>query len=502
MRARVLVVLAAAAVAAGIVAGAGSGRSGPVSISVDATHPGRSIPRPFLGLSIEYQSVPEYMGSRDAPNRAFAGLAAALSAAENAPIGLRIGGNSGDQSWWNPSRRPRPPGVDRDLGPAWARSLATGRSELRAPLALGLNLGLDDPANALELVRAVEHSGLRSPGITALEVGNEPDLYTRARSFHVGTVLVRRERRRTRYSPAAYARQASAFARTLTRSLRDGPLLTGGGFATRAWARAAIPRLLVADPGGIGELAAHAYAITECHPRGDRAELRSSLLGDDHLRELVSDVQPYAGHGLPVRVSELNSAVCGGARGVSDTFASALWAPEALFAMAAAGVRQVDVHTWSRAVYAPFAFRRSRAGEVATVRPLYYGLLLFAEAAPAGSRLLPVAVDDGGNDVRAWATASADDTLRLLAINRSAGSSREIRLRLGRRSGVARLQILRSPGLAARTEVTLGGRGFSRPTATGRLPAPATIAVPVRRGRARMTLPAASAALLEVRNAR
>src|SRR5204863_9565953 len=103
MRARVLVVLAAAVVAAGIVAGAGSGGSGPVSISVDATHPGRSIPRPFLGLSIEYQSVPEYMGSRDAPNRAFAGLAAALSAAENAPIGLRIGGNSGDQSWWNPS---------------------------------------------------------------------------------------------------------------------------------------------------------------------------------------------------------------------------------------------------------------------------------------------------------------------------------------------------------------------------------------------------------------
>ena len=43
-------------------------------------------------------------------------------------------------------------------------------------------------------------------------------------------------------------------------------------------------------------------------------------------------------------MTELNSVTCGGLRGVSDSFATALWAPDALFEMLRAGVDGVNIH--------------------------------------------------------------------------------------------------------------------------------------------------------------
>src|SRR3954451_2333732 len=152
---------------------------GPVTVTLDPAHPASPMPRSFLGLSIEYQSVRPYLGTARRPNRAFLQAVAALGAAQKAPVALRIGGNSSDQSWWNPARLPRPHGVLNDLGPGWVASLASGQAQLAAPVALGLNLALDDPGNALALVRAVRARVKRS-GVVSLEVGNEPDLFARA----------------------------------------------------------------------------------------------------------------------------------------------------------------------------------------------------------------------------------------------------------------------------------------------------------------------------------
>ena len=89
-----------------------------------------------------------------------------------------------------------------------------------------------------------------------------------------------------------------------------------------------------------------------------------------------------------LRVDELNSVACRGRSGVSDTFASALWATDALFSLARAGVDGVNVHTLPDAAYELFAFSRHDGRWQAQVRPIYYGLQLFAQAAPPGARLL------------------------------------------------------------------------------------------------------------------
>src|SRR5205814_1754923 len=78
------------------------------------------------------------------------------------------------------------------------------------------------------------------------------------------------------------------------------------------------------------------------------------------------------------------------AAGGPDAFASARWGLDVLFEMAAVGVDGVNMHTFPGAAYELFTFRQVRGRWQAVVAPEYYGLEAFAQAAPAGSRLLSV----------------------------------------------------------------------------------------------------------------
>jgi hypothetical protein len=77
-------------------------RLSPVAIAVDAAHPGRAVPSSFVGFSMEVPAVAAYAGSAARPNRALPRLLATLDGAQGSPVALRIGGNSGDESWWGP----------------------------------------------------------------------------------------------------------------------------------------------------------------------------------------------------------------------------------------------------------------------------------------------------------------------------------------------------------------------------------------------------------------
>jgi hypothetical protein len=115
-------------------------------------------------------------------------------------------------------------------------------------------------------------------------------------------------------------------------------------------------------------------------------------------------------HRLPVRVTELNSAACGGRPHFSDTFASALWLTDTLFALLREGVDQADVHTWAHARYALFDV----AGGRAKARPPLTAIEAFARATPPRSRLLTTRA--GGDHLRAWATLDPFGTVRVVLI--------------------------------------------------------------------------------------
>src|SRR5205807_1672862 len=78
----------------------------------------------------------------------------------------------------------------------------------------------------------------------------------------------------------------------------------------------------------------------------------------------------------------------------------------------------VNIHTFARAFYEPFAVHDRGGVWIGEVRPMYYGLLMFAWAAPPGSRLLP-ATYGGPRTLRIWSTRGLGKRLRLVLINDS-----------------------------------------------------------------------------------
>ena len=179
-------------------------------------------------------------------------------------------------------------------------------------------------------------------------------------------------------------------------------------------------------------------------------------------------------HGSSLRIDELNSVSCGGKRGVSDTFASALWILDTLFQFVHAGIDGVNIHTFAHAIYEPFAFSRAGGRWHADVKPLYYGLLAFARAAPVGSRLLPTFISPQPR-LRVWATRSPDGTVSLLLIDEGRRGLTVAALPPGPVQG-ASAQTLQAPRLGAKADVTLGGQSVAPETTTGQLSGPLTSA--------------------------
>ena len=94
-----------------------------------------------------------------------------------APV-LRIGGDSTDWTWWPTPGIARPRGVRFTLTDRWLAVTQALAATLRARLILGLNLEANSPAlAAAEAARADQRDRARR-AMRALELGNEPDLYS------------------------------------------------------------------------------------------------------------------------------------------------------------------------------------------------------------------------------------------------------------------------------------------------------------------------------------
>ena len=139
----------------------------------------------------------------------------------------------------------------------------------------------------------------------------------------------------------------------------------------------------------------HRYPLRACvtDPTSPGFPSIPNLLADSASAGLATPMAPFIAvthrHNLPFRVAEMNSASCQGAKGVSDTFASALWALDTMFQFASVGVDGVNFHMLPGSNYELFTVSHNSTGAwQAFVHPEYYGLLMFAQAFPPGARLL------------------------------------------------------------------------------------------------------------------
>jgi hypothetical protein len=464
----------------------------PVDVTVQAGKPERTVPFGFLGLSLEYRAVEAYAGEDPtALDPVFLQLVRNLDPGQ-APV-LRIGGDSADRTWWPTPGIPRPPGVKFSITGRW---LAVSRAlvgVLGARVIADLNLEADNPALAASEGRALIDAIGRG-STRALELGNEPDLYATFPWYRTpsGRHVTGRPHS---YGMSGLIGDFTRFAAALPRSMLAGPSL-----GAPEWARG-LGRFLAAEPR-VGLVTLHRYPLQLCYtPRSSpRYPTLGHLLSPAASIGLADSFARYVGvaraHGLSVRVDELNSVSCGAVPAVSDTFASALWALNTLFEMVRVGIHGVNVHTFPGAGYELFRMSRPDGEWQAAVAPEYYGLLMFASAAPPGSRLLPVSNGTGAT-LRTWATRSPAGTIRVLAVN-TGSAARLVRVGVaGSPLGVGELQLLTAPSLRSRSGVTLAGQTFGASTRTGLLAGgPRTLSMSPVGGRYQMWLPAGSAGLL------
>lgn len=450
-----------------------------LSVWVDARHPGRPVPRRFLGLSFELSSAREL--AADAQRGDLVNLLRSLG-----PGMLRLGGASADtRVAWTDSRTPRPAWASDVLDASILRGLRrlAARSGWRVLLTVGL-VHYDPRSAAREVAAAKSVLGWWLAGI---EVGNEPDSYAR---HHL---------RPPSWTSGPYEAQVSAYRRAISGAARGIPLAGPGVSGSRAfgrWGPAEVrgqkPRLLTG----------HHYPL-RCNaiPAPTIEDLLSAHTRALEVRSLARYLSVSGARATRFRMDETNTVSCGGRAGVSDTFASALWAVGYIGEAMAAGASGINLqgNPANCRGYSPVCASSPAllAAGALHAQPEWYALLL-ARALVGARPLRMRIVSPRRANVAVSAMLAHGGGLRVAIVDdepNGAGAT-VVRLHVGAGFQAASVLALTAPSAAAVSGVELGGRAVSR-DGTWHPPA-APRRMVVRGGVLTLSVPAGSAALVTV----
>ena len=465
-----------AVIAAGTAAAATVKVGGPAAVAATSTAQG------FLGIATELNTITTLAGPAADPDAPFVQLLSNLS--PGAPSLLRLGGNSGDNCQWAiPGMKPAPY-LYCTLTPGWASDVRALLTSLGGKAILGVTLKVGADINtriaSAEVADFDRYVGAKL--IDAFELGNEPEFYPLS--------VVNGQRGID--TIADYGKKFSAVASAL-----GGAPLAGPSSGSTHW----LPKLgtVLRDMRSRLKLVTvHAYPLKDC------SELARNSVSDfftpASIQGLAASihvaVRAAAARGKPLRVDEINGIPCGGEAGLSNSFGEALWALNVLPALWQAGVQGVNFQTVDGNLNQMITAKHSGSGSAwsVSVQPEYYGLLAFAEAAPAGSHLLRIS-DPGVAHFYQFAVRAPDRSERVVLTN--VGSvARTIGVSASGTHGIGSVSLLSARSLSATGGATLGGRRLS--SRTGQLTGASrvTLVRPNARGVYAVRVPAHAAAIL------
>ncbi len=185
----------------------------------------------------------------------------------------------------------------------------------------------------------------------------------------------------------------------------------------------------------------------------------------------VNLADTYVGGTHQWRNDEANNYSSGGASGISDTFASSLWALEYLFTIAESGGEGVDivndVYDNNTLGYVPIYCGTGSAvtdtnilvdngPDVVQIRPEFYGLVLWEKIA---NGTIENATQSGqaGNGFHSYAINENDGSYTVILANNSETDTIETTINLPRQYAGASYMTLTAPASDSTTGVTLGG---------------------------------------------
>jgi hypothetical protein len=413
----------------------------PVTVAIDPLAPGAPVPQRFLGLSFEVAALGQL--GQDAYRGDLVALLRSLG-----PGILRFGGITADENvaWTEPGVQP-PAWASSTIGPAQMSALGVlaRRSGWRVLLTVGL--AHYEPAVAAREVAAA-HSAL-GPYLAAVEIGNEPDAYGN-HGF-----------RELPWLAQGYQEQVSDYREAIEALTPDvpiaGPDVSGSG-AFGEWgdeeALAQKPVMLTGHHYPLGCAQTPAPSIETLLSAAVRGAAANSL----------STYLKVAGlYGIPMRIDETNTVSCGGVEGISDTFASALWATGYITQAMAAGAAGINLqgNPTNCAGYTPLCAPdpAAIAQGALNAEPEWYALLL--TKALIGERPLPTTISaEGSPNLVAAAFLGPRHSLKfVLADDEPPGTAPlALRLEVGPDMGTAQVQRLTAPAQSATGGVQLAGR--------------------------------------------
>jgi hypothetical protein len=323
--------------------------------------------------------------------------------------------------------------------------------------------------------------------LEAIELGNEPDAY----AGH--------ELRPEPWSFIQYSAEVAAYRSAIEAAAPGiplaGPDVTGSG-AFESW--------------GLGEAIDQRPALLTGH----HYPLRCAEVPPPTIANLLS-VQTQAreqaslnrytsisrASEIPLRLDEANNVSCGGVAGVSDTFASALWAVGYMARTMSMGVSGINFHDLPANCegYAPVCAPTPEdlATGALVAQPEWYALLL--AKALIGDRALSTAWSlPGRPNVDVTTSLARDGSLHAVIVDDDPPGARgtAVSLRVGSSFPGASVLSLTAPSPAALAGVRLGGRVVG---SNGSWSAPAKLPrVPNRGGTITVKVPPSSAALVTV----
>ena len=458
-----------------------------VHVGGDAAVAPTSTSEGFVGVATEISAITSLAGLAGDPDKALVPLLRNLS--PGAPFSLRLGGQSTDGSWW-PIRGMKGPRYA--MTPRWGASVRALLTAVGGKAILGVDLRKNSPEIARAEVAGYDrYVGARR--IDAFELGNEPEAY------NLGVSGVFGHLHRLSFS-RLFVRYGKRFGHVAS-ALGEAPL-AGPATGSPYW-QPKLGTVLGALPLRHLKLATiHEYALKACS--GETHLTVSDFFTHAAIAGMADTVhgavQAAAQHGKPLRVAEINGDPCLGARGVSNSFGEALWALNMLPALWRAGVQGVNIQRGQSGPPPNYNYnkfitaRRSSSGWRIAVEPEYYGLLAFADAAPAGSHLLRI-TNSGLAHFYQFAVRAPDKTEHVVLTNVGA-TAHTISVTASGTSGTGSVSLLTSHSLSATTGTTLAGQTLS--SRTGQLSGPThhTLLAPNATGTYTIRVPAHSAAIL------
>jgi hypothetical protein len=415
------------------------------------------IPNGFLGVGVEYPALSRYAGrNAGAADPVFEQLISSLSPGQ-APQ-LRVGGDTSDSSWWPTAGLARPRGVGFVLTPNYIAVARSFAQAVGARLIMGVNLEADSVKVAVtesqQLLAGMGQS------IEALELGNEPQLLSIFDGKSTRPVTAR-----SSYNFPTFLRAYTKIADAMPRFPLAGPAFVGHKWSGE------FRRFLSHEPL-VSLATVHGYALHDCSVATSPlfpsvGHLLTARATYGLAQKLVPWIRIAHDDHLPIRVDETNATPCPEGARVLRTYAESLWALRVLFEMADVGANGVNIQTTAAATDDLFTPTSTGGVWRAAVQPEYYGLLMFAQAAPPGASLVRLS-ESSTASIQAWATRATDGTVRVVVMNLN-GHRTTVAVTGNRLLGPGTLERLEGSSLATQYGVTLGGQSYGSDTTTGDL---------------------------------